>query len=188
MSHDTPAPIAPQIRLGGLDGRKAHDIEVTPDAAARKRLAKVLGIRGIKKLRFAATITPVDRFDWHLSADLGATVVQDCVVTLDPVTTRIDVRVARSYLRDYKDIEGPEVEIPADDSAEPLPEILDLEAVLMEELALALPDFPRIEGAELDKTLYSEPGAAPLTDEAARPFAGLADLKKSLENKGETED
>lgn len=188
MSHAAPKPIAPEIRLGGLDGRKDHRIEIELGAGERARLAEDLGIVGIKKLRFIGALSPLDRFDWRLDAELGATVVQACVVTLAPVTTRIDVPVRRTYLRDYAEVDSPEVEIPQDDSVEPLPETLDLAAVLTEALALALPDFPRAEGAELGEKVYTEAGAKPLTNEAAKPFAGLSALKKSLENKGGTDD
>ena len=49
-----------------------------------------------------------------------------------------------------------------------------------EALALALPDFPRAEGVELGPAVFTEPGATPMTDEAAKPLAGLADLRDRL--------
>ena len=113
--------------------------------------------------------------DWRLEAELGATVVQPCVVTLAPVTTRIDRPVTRRYLA-HMPAPGPgETEMPEDETAEPLPGAVDLDAVMIEALALALPDYPRAAGAELGEAVYTEPGKTPLTDEAARPFAGLRD-------------
>ncbi|MCX8227096.1 MAG: DUF177 domain-containing protein, partial [Sulfitobacter sp.] len=37
-------------------------------------------------------------------------------------------------------------------------------------------------GAELGQAVYAEPGVAPMTDEDARPFAGLAQLREKLED------
>ena len=67
---------------------------------------------------------------------LGATVTQACVVTLAPVITRIEETVTRRYLADMPEPEGEEVEMPEDDSAEPLPVIIDPGAVMIEALAL----------------------------------------------------
>ena len=104
--------------------------------------------------------------------------VQDCVVTLEPVVTRIDEEVVRRYLAEAPPPGPGEVEMPEDDTVEALPASVDLVEVMLEALALALPPYPRAPGAELGPVLASEPGAEPLTDEAARPFAGLRDALK----------
>jgi len=56
---------------------------------------------------------------------------------------------------------------------------------MAEALALALPDYPRAEGAALDKSTFAAPGTAPLQDADLKPFAGLAALKSKLEKDGE---
>lgn len=171
------------IRLADLAGRKDTAFVLTPEAEERAAIAEDLGIIGVKKLRFEGSLEPLGQFDWVLSGKIGATVVQECVVTLEPVSTRIDEEVRRTYLRDFVEPEGDEVEMPEDDSAEELPNTLDIAAVMIESLALALPQFPRKDGAELGEAVYSKPGTAPMRDEDARPFAGLASLKESLEKK-----
>ena len=137
----------------------------------------------IRKLRFAGALIPVGKRDWRLEGLLGATVQQACVVTLEPVTSRIDEEVARAYAADFTVPDAAEVEMPEDDSTDPLPETLDLHEVMVEALALALPAYPRADGAETGTAVFTEPGKAAMTDEDAKPFAGLAALKQSLENK-----
>lgn len=168
------------LRLADLPKRKGIHFDVTPDAAQLEALARELGTRSLKRVRLAGALTPRGKADWHLTADLGATAVQDCVVTLAPVTTRIDTAVERVFIADWHDPEGAEVEMPDDTSAEPMPVTLDLIELLTEELAIALPDFPRAEGAALGEAVFAEPGVAPMTDEQAKPFAGLAGLKAKL--------
>ncbi|PJI92050.1 uncharacterized metal-binding protein YceD (DUF177 family) [Yoonia maricola] len=172
------------LRLADLATRKPTAFALEPTANERKAIAAKLEIVGIKKLRFTGSLAPQGRQDWTLTGDLGATVVQDCVVTLDPVTTRIDESVTRSYTADMPEIEASEVEMPEDDTVEALPETLDLAQVMIEALSLALPPYPRREGADLSNAVFTEPGLTPMTDDDAKPFAGLGALRESLEKKG----
>ena len=135
------------------------------------------------------TLTARGKTDWQLKAQLGATVVQDCVVTLDPVTTRIEEPISRRWVRDLPELEaGDETEMPDDETLEQLGAEIDLGEVMIESLALALPLFPRADGAALDQANFAAPGVAPMRDEDARPFAGLSALRDQLASKSESED
>ena len=183
------APLSPlprsQLRLADLATRRATSFELVPTADERRAVAEALGIIGVKKLRFSGQLEPMGQTDWRLQAELGATVVQSCVVTLDPVTTRIDEPVMRNYLANLPEPEAAEAEMPEDDTNDPLPAVIDLAQVMIEALALALPLYPRAEGADLGDAVFTEPGAAPMTDDDAKPFAGLGALRESLGKKGD---
>ena len=175
---------SPRVRLADLPARKGADFLIEPDRAALDVLAERIGARSIRKMRFEGRIEPFGAADWRLSGRLGATAVQDCVVTLEPVTTRVEAEVRREYVAHYEAPEdGSETEMP-ESEAEPLPAVLDLIAVAEEALAVALPDYPRADGADLGEAVFAEPGTAPMTDEQARPFAGLASLKDKLSGGG----
>lgn len=174
---------ASRLRIADLATRKATTFSRELDAAERETLAKTLDISEVRKARLVGEIAPQGGRDWYLTASLGATIVQPCVVTLDPVVTRIDEPVTRTYVANYEEPDGSEVEMPEDDTVEPIPPILDLDAVLLEALSLALPPFPRAEGVELGTAVYTDTGASPMTDEDAKPFAGLGALIDQLANK-----
>lgn len=175
-----------RLRLSDLGHSGPTPFRLEPDAAAREDLAARLGASAIRKLSFRGRLLPRGRRDWELEAELGATVVQPCIATLAPVTTRIDEQVARIFTQDFAEPEDDESEIPEDDRLEPLPEVLDLTAVMEEALALALPLYPRAEGAEPGTTAVAPPGTAPLSDADIRPFAGLKALRDRL--KPDTDD
>ena len=178
---ERPDRTAHRLRLAALRGDGQRSLLLEPDAEARADLARALDLLGLRKLRFAVTLTPEGGADWRLHGRLGATAVQPCVATLAPVTTRIEAEVDRLYLADPPPLpEGDEVEIPEDEGVEPLPPVLDLWALMQEELALNLPLYPHAEGAEPVAETFAEPGAEPLGDEAAKPFAGLAGLRDKL--------
>lgn len=168
------------IRLADLPNRQDSQFTLSPTEGDCRTIAADLGLLGLRKLRFDARLTPIGKRDWHLHATLGATVTQACVVSLDPVTTRIDENVERRYLSDIDEQVGDDVEIPEDDSIEPLPAQIDLAAVMIESLSLALPPYPRSAQASLDEYVVTEPGATPLTQSQLKPFAGLAGLRDQL--------
>lgn len=177
-----PAPSATaqtRIRLADPAPRQVTAFDLRPDADARAALADALGISAIRKLAFTGHLVPSGRRDWTLEARLGATVVQPCIVTLAPVTTRIDEDVTRRYMHELPEPAPGESEMP-EDEVEALPATLDLAEVMAEALALALPPWPRAADAGPVDLTVTEPGATPLDSEAARPFAGLAALRDKL--------
>ncbi len=179
-------PYSHPIRPDRLPERAATPFELVPGADARAAIAEALDLIAVRKLRFAGTLAPLGARDWELTADLGATVVQPCVVTFEPVTTRIDERVERRYLAEPLPLpEGDEIEMPEDDTVEALPETLDLGAVMIEALSLALPLYPHAEGVDRVEVSVTEPGKDAMTDDETKPFAGLAALREKLSDKDE---
>lgn len=160
--------------------RKPAALRLTPVAEDLTALAGYLDVTAVSKLSFVAQLIPEGRADWRLEGMIGATVSQPCVITLAPVRTRIEEPVLRRYLADVPP-QGPgEIEMPEDDTVEPLPATIDLWQIAAEALALALPPWPRAPGAELGALVVAPPGVPPLTDERARPLAGLAALRGKL--------
>ncbi|WP_187431693.1 DUF177 domain-containing protein [Roseobacter fucihabitans] len=173
-----PAPHA--LRVAELKQNSATGFTIRPDTKALHALGDDLGLLALRKLSFNGEVMAQGASDWVLSGKLGATVVQPCGVTLEPVTTRIDVPVRRTYLNDLDDAQDVEIEMPDDDSVESLGAWIDPEAVMIEALVLALPLYPRSEGAALGESVHAEPGVTPMRDEDARPFAGLAALRNKM--------
>lgn len=172
-----PPPSRPQnrFRVAQLNPRQPTSFALTPDADARAVIAAELGLTSLPALRFAGEIRPAASDAWQVTGKLTAKVVQPCVVTLAPVKTALAQDVQRIFSPHTKTPEGEDVEMP-DDETEPLGQFIDIEAIMTEELTLALPLYPRAEGAEL-----------PAPDDAddptnRKPFAGLADLLKNRDH------
>lgn len=173
------------LRVAELSVRRPVPFDLVPDAGTLTQLAADLDLLGLRKLRFHGSLSAQGPQDWLLQADLGASVVQPCGITLAPVTTRIEERITRRFVPRADASEtspGTEIEIPEDDSLEPLGAEIDLRRVMIEALMLALPAYPRAEGAELGQLTATEAGVDPLDDAASRPFAKLAALRSKLQN------
>lgn len=153
------------------------DLVATPEEAAA--VARLMDAQAVRKLRFRGRLSRAPREAWRLEAELGATVVQTCVVTLEPVTARIDAPVRRLFTPDL-DPDPAEVVLMEieEDEREPLTPRIDLGLVAIEALALELPDYPRLKDAELPNA----PGpAAADSDAEEKPFAGLAALRSKMD-------
>lgn len=161
--------------LSAVDG---VDFDIAPTAGEAAALARLLGAQAVRKVRFAGRLAPLEPGGWALDATLGATVVQTCVVTLEPVTTRVDQPVRRRFLpapaaRAAELVVDPD----DDDEVEPLGARIDLGLVAVEALALALPAYPRKEGAVLAAAAV---GTTDADDEEPKPFAALAELRRKM--------
>ncbi|MEG4644395.1 uncharacterized metal-binding protein YceD (DUF177 family) [Paracoccus pantotrophus] len=165
---------APQtrFRVAHLNPRQPTDFALAPAAPARRALAAELGLIALPRLGFSGRIRAVASDAWEVTGTLSARVVQPCVVTLAPVETELRETLHRVFSPHAGTPEGDEVEMP-DEDLEPLGQFIDIEAIMTEALALALPLYPRAEGAALDA-----PETAP-EEGIRKPFAGLADLLKT---------
>ncbi|WP_456388875.1 YceD family protein [Profundibacter sp.] len=170
------------LRVTDLNTQGPTAFELHPSVAQRKAIAKQLDLVELRKIRFIGQITPAGDADWHLTGDLGATVVQPCVITLTPVATRIDIQVTRQFMAhiEYPDEAEEEIEVLPGEDSEPLGNHIDLVAVMSEALSLALPPYPKADGATLETSTFTEDGKTPMSDEAARPFAALSSLRDKL--------
>lgn len=174
-------PLSMPVRTGEVSGRRARNFDLRPDGQQLTAMAPLLDVTKLANVVFTGKLSPEGKADVVLTGQLRAKVEQPCVVTLAPVVTKIDTSIRRHYVAGMQPPTEDEVEMPEDDSLEPLPQVIDLGAVLLEALALALPDYPRADGAELGEAVFAAPGVQGLRDADLKPFAalaGLAGLKK----------
>lgn len=174
------------IEVRALSAVDGLDFDIGPTRGEAAALARLLGAEAVRKLRFAGHLAALDRGGWSLEGALGAMVVQTCVVTLEPVSTRVDQAVRRRFVpetglraadRAADRAAGRAADLVVDpdedDEIEPLGERIDLGLVAIEALALALPAYPRKAGAVLGAAAAGE-------EEEPKPFAALAALRGKM--------
>lgn len=160
-----------RYRVAQLNPRQPTAFVLAPDAEARAAIASELALSSLPALRFTGDIRPAAHDAWEVTGLLTAKVVQPCVVTLAPVKTAVTEKLRRVFSPHAGTPEGDEVEM-RDEELEPLGQFIDLQSIMIEALSLALPLYPRAEGAELDSPQDDQ------DEETRKPFAGLADLLK----------
>jgi uncharacterized metal-binding protein YceD (DUF177 family) len=138
-------------------------------------LAKWAGVDSVKKFSATVTLRRLSQSRFNFDANLTAIVVQSCVVTLEPVESRITRQITRELQlapRLPRDEAG-ELTLAAGD--DDVPETImsldyDLAAPLLEEFVLAIDPYPRKAGAAFTPPVEPE---APQSS----PFAVLKTLK-----------
>jgi uncharacterized metal-binding protein YceD (DUF177 family) len=162
-----------EIPPGGLD---RHLSATEEDRAA---LVAALDLLALDKLEVRYRVIPRAGGRFHLTGQLRARVVQECGITLDPVTSDIDEKIDLEFWPGEKSPEPApgDHEALAVDELEPIEnDRLAVGRVVFETLSAALDPFPRAEGAEF--TWQDESAAQSQSD---NPFAALARLKPKSE-------
>ena len=170
------------VNLDDLSGTVAvFEIEATE--AERRALAARFGLQAIDRLAAVVRLKrigrmDIGRMDVELSADIAATVVQTCVVTLEPVDGAIERRVDIRFGPADTDLaaDGALV-VSVEDDVEPLPEGgFDIGEIVAAELSLLLDPFPR--HADADNLQEDAETASNSEEKPESPFSALAALRR----------
>ena len=147
--------------------------------AEMAEIARLLDLVALEGLGFSYRITQAGEGRLHLNGRLVAGVTQTCVVSLDPVTTTLDVPVEVDFwpqtLVEALERNGEEAGGLLDWPEPIAGETIDLGPVIYEVLATSLDPYPKREGASFEWSQQPpETGEGPRTG----PFAALEALKR----------
>ncbi|HEX4272292.1 MAG TPA: YceD family protein [Rhizomicrobium sp.] len=168
-------PLAHSYNLARL-GNAGDEVTITADSDQRAAIARWAGIVALGSFEAKIAISKQGISRFGLTYRLTADVVQSCVVTLEPVESRMDHGFARElhFIGPVRhklvdDDSGPDLVL---DSEEERPEEIeslhyDLAGPLLEEFVLSLEPYPRRPGVEF----------SPKTEEQDRPESPFAVLK-----------
>jgi hypothetical protein len=145
------------------------------DEAVRASISRESGLLEMPHLDATFEVERRGKAGLRVIGRVTATVVQACVVTLEPVTSEVDEEIDLVFLPESEhDVASPvNIEIAAD-RADNAPEILvggalDLGALATEFLVLGIDPYPRKAGIEFESPTLSQAEHG--------PFAALAALK-----------
>lgn len=138
-------------------------------AEVLEALAGRYGLSAVSSLRWTLDIAPWRRRGVAVRGRLEALIVQQCVVTLEPVETQIDEAIDERF-----DEVEPEA-ADADNAPEPMVDgRADVGTVLEQYFAMGIDPYPRKPGIDFEGFSTSrEEGAA----ERPNPFAALKDFR-----------
>lgn len=160
--------------------------ELTLSDSERQAVIDDFELLGLPEFAASFELKPWRRDGVIAKGRLKAQVVQACVVTLDPVEQAIDEEFEIFFLPEEAANrfagEGASGEIDVDFEGEDPPEAIvageiDLAAIALEQLALALDPYPRAKGAATAASRLSREEPEEKDEGRPSPFAVLAKLK-----------
>jgi uncharacterized metal-binding protein YceD (DUF177 family) len=172
----SPGEFSRPIPVADISSR-GRDWGITATADERDALAKRFGIVAVLSLDAKIHGRALGRSEtWQLKGTFEADVVQQCVVTLEPIQTHVREHFERTYAMMPED--KTEIVDIAVETADPPDAVvdgcIDIGEATAEELALALDPFPRKPGTEFQQV--SDTKGFP--DSPRNPFAVLAGLRE----------
>jgi hypothetical protein len=181
MAQAAPAPWHVPVAREDVAESGRH-FDLTADPQTRAAVTRVAGLRDLSRLQASFDITRARDAALHVCGHVSATVGQNCVVTLEPLTNDIEEDIDLLFAPPPP---GPEREADVEagaDAARPrgrqnlnepeplLGGVVDLGALATEFLILGLDPYPRKPGAVFEPPQDVKPDAG--------PFAALAKLAK----------
>jgi uncharacterized metal-binding protein YceD (DUF177 family) len=157
-------------------------VELVPDEATRQAIAQETGLVALPRLVATFDLARRGADSLRVEGRVTATVIQNCVVTLEPVESEIDEPVDLFFRPEpVGQVEAGEGEGFHPFEGEEPPETLvngavDLGTIATEFLNLGIDPYPRKQGVVFD--------APPAGDPASHPFAALAALKRDRGSNG----
>jgi len=176
MDGATPVEFARPIEVSRLT-RDEQRFDIAANPAERVALAKRFELPALDRLNAVVHIGRIPGGLIRLRAEIFAEVTQSCVVTLEPVMSRVDESFALLY---GDDEEAREVVLEGEgEPVEPIAAgIIDIGEAVAQQLSLALDPFPHAPGAVAP---HAAAGAATLHPDS--PFAVLARLRNKNDSK-----
>jgi uncharacterized metal-binding protein YceD (DUF177 family) len=153
--------------------------DISANEAERAALAQRFGLQALDRLSARLTVRRVRDDLFHVSGRFAAAVVQQCVVTLEPVRAEIDEPIGMTFAKG-KVSRNTAADGPEDEEPDPMDgDVIDLGEAVAQQLAVSLDPYPRAPGASLEAVLPR--GLAAEKGEAGRPnpFAALEALRKA---------
>lgn len=177
---DEDSPLTYPVNIARLPAR-GMPVRIVADEAQRSELATVHDLLSVDRLEAELVVTTWKSRGIRVTGNVRAAVNQSCIVTLEPVASRIDEQVTAVFapegsrlLRPDMD-DGGEILLDPEGPDGPEPFVgneIDVGALVEEFFALGIDPYPRKAGATMDvNNVDDEEPRGPLADQ-------LRELKK----------
>ena len=175
-------PFSYPVKVGHISANPVR-IVLEANAEELKALAKFWNVVSVDYLKAELQVTRWKKDGVKIKGEVHAAVTQSCVVTLEPVTSKIDEPVEHIFVPEgsklARMVTNEEGEIVLDPDGPDIPDqftgdSIDVGAAVAEFAALAIDPYPRKPDAEFPEAADKEPEE----EKRPSPFAALKDWKK----------
>jgi len=158
--------------------REGSVLTLEATAEERRRLAERFGLLSLDRLTAELTVTRgASGIPVRIRGRLRASVVQECVVSLEPIPCKINESIEVEFAPAAEDRAEEVFHLDQPEPPEPLEgDSVDLGELVAQHLSVALDPYPRKEG--LAPLEWAAGGPEDRENETDGPFSALAPLRK----------
>lgn len=173
-----PSELSRPFHLAELAEDPEQKVEIETSEAERSALARRYSLLSLESLGAALTVRSDAAGEIMVEGELRAEVVQECVITLEPVAATVAAPFEQRYTLQPAD-PAVDLEIGPGDIEPPEPvigEVIDLGELVAQHLSLAINPYPRAPDADAQADQYRA------DSQRDGPFAVLAKLREKGQN------
>ena len=175
-------PIQIVIPLKVLRQTKKFTFQYTSNLKELTELTRILKIEELKAFSFHGQFFQLNENDYMLRASFNATLVQLCIISLNPIRTKISNKINQSYSDEDNNQKTNHLLIDHDSiEKEQIKSEINVGDIMLEALSLEIPLYPKKKNAKFEGITVTESEIKPLDQTLNNPFLSLKKLK--LRNK-----
>ena len=171
-------PIVCFVTLPVLSQSQTYKFGHTCSEHELTELHECLKVEKLLNFSFKGRLIQPKKRTYELSASFKATVIQSCVISGKPIKTIIDEKIERFYSEEQvenKNAENVSLDINSKD-VELIHKGLNIGAMAIEALSLAIPDYPRKKNVRFEGVTITTTGLQPIEKNVDNPFVVLKNL------------
>ncbi len=176
-------PFSYPVKVGNISANPVT-VKVSADDRERQELAEMWQVLEVKSLKAEVYLSRWKKDGVRVKGQVQAEIVQACVVTLEPVVSKIDEEFEQIFVPEgsklARVVAKDAAEMVLDPDGPDLPEefagdSIDIGEAITEFAAMAIDPYPRKPGVEFSDHIES---TADAKSDRPNPFAALKDWKK----------
>ena len=179
LQYSINAPFSRYVNFKKLSKASSNRVKGKLSSSERIALSHALETKSVSDLNFDFRINPIDDDGWILSGSLSGLIIQTCVVSLEDVKSRVRVKIYRKFIRQTKTQQlETKLSEASDFEIDPLEDIINLGDIILEELILELPNYPKRSGVGLKSNFADKVDKQANQKIEESPFSVLKKLKQ----------
>jgi uncharacterized metal-binding protein YceD (DUF177 family) len=167
------------VEVDRIAGTPSH-FNFDAEPAERAALADRFGLISLDRFHASFSVRRLRKDLIRVKGHISASLVQACVVTLEPIPAEIAEDVELDFSEEPDDL-ATEMDLDAEAADGPealLGGMINLGEVASEQLGLAIDPYPRRPGAEIPTEWAGDPAPEPVPEPKVNPFSALEKLTK----------
>jgi hypothetical protein len=150
-----PPPWRVPVAVEDVEAAGQH-FDLAADAGVRAAVARIVGLRDLSRLEATFDVTRHGAAGLQVTGHVSATIGQNCVVTLEPLTSDVEEAVNLIFvpqaapMKEAKEAKAEPRDVKWDDPEALMGGAIDLGALAIEFLMLGVDPYPRKPGAVFD--------------------------------------